>query len=80
MINLIPDQGRLTARCDCGQVQEYHKLETAAKMVGLYPESLRRAYRYKLGEHGTKLPVGLYFTAEDLGKLGYPLEQEVVNV
>lgn len=80
MINLIPDRGRLTARCDCGQVREYHKLETAAKMVGLYPESLRRAYRYNLGEHGTKFEVGLFFTAEDLGKLGYPLEQEVANV
>jgi len=80
MINLSLSPEKLVASCDCGESKTYLKLEAAAKKVGLYPESLRRAYRYAQKEHGTRFEVGLYFTAEDLGKLGYPLEQEVANV
>jgi hypothetical protein len=75
------DDGPLTAECDCGEKTTYYHLVEAAGLVGLYPESLRRAYRYSHGQFGTKI-MGLFFTDHDLEKLGYPVQQQkgVVNV
>ena len=52
---------------------QYLRLEVAARLVGLHPQSLQRLRRYGGATAGTKLGRSLYFTVKDMAELGYPI-------
>ena len=52
---------------------QYLRLEVAAHLVGLHPQSLARLRRYRGATTGTKLGRTLYFTTKDMAELGYPI-------
>ena len=52
---------------------QYLRLEVAARLVGLHPQSLQRLRRYGGAKDGTKLGRILYFTTKDMEQLGYPI-------
>jgi len=52
---------------------QYYRLEIAAHLVGLHPQSLARLRRYGGATTGIKLGRTLYFTTKDMAELGYPI-------
>ena len=52
---------------------QYYRLEVAAHLVGLHPQSLQRLRRYGGAMAGTKIGRILFFTAADMAELGYPI-------
>ena len=52
---------------------QYLRLEVAARLVGLHPQSLQRLRRYGGATAGFKIGRILFFTAADMAELGYPI-------
>ena len=61
---------------------QYWRLEAAASLVGLHPQSLNRVYRFSASSEedrpGLKIGRTLFFNASHMAELGYPVT-EVVN-
>jgi hypothetical protein len=59
----------------------FWRLESAARLIGIHPQSLQRLYRNSgdtdVTRVGLKLGRGLFFTRDHLSKLGYTIEREV---
>ena len=59
---------------------EYWKLETAAALIGLHPQSLQRLYRYsgtnEYERQALKLGRTLFFNSRHLKELGYPIKKK----
>ena len=75
---------------NCGsQELRMYSLAEASQMVvrnfwgepcdGIHVESLRRQYRNRNGEFGTEIK-DIYFTADDLSRLGYTVEPDKANI
>ena len=73
----------LLAKCDCGNSFEYFDLVEASSMIHIHSESLRRLYRDSApddyGRQGIRIVSTLFFTAENLKALGYPVTTEDTN-
>jgi len=63
-----------------GQDVEYLRLETAANLCGIHPQSLQRLYRNSANtdasRHGLKLGRTTYFSKDDLSRLGYSTSKQ----
>ena len=64
------------------QSQKWYQLIYAASRIPMHPDSLQRRWRHSSAKTmeriGVKLGRGVYFTAEDIAKLGYTITQDTI--
>jgi len=78
----LTDEG-FSEICECGVETRYMRLEVASRKAGLHPQSLQRANRNSAiapsDRIGKQLGRTLFFTEDDLEKLGYLPKNEETN-